>query len=109
MPFRRFLRADLVEARKDRNSELVSLIRTLIAAIDNAEAVDHVEDDAVTEIARRRLSDDEVMSIIVSEGEELRHAADDFDRRGNQDEAERLRSLSKVADGYAQTFSQNRT
>lgn len=50
MSFRKLLRADLVEARKARDSELVPLIRTLIAAIDNAEVVDPIEDHADTEV-----------------------------------------------------------
>ncbi|HET8740828.1 MAG TPA: hypothetical protein VFO17_13980 [Acidimicrobiia bacterium] len=37
---RRILRIDLAAARKDRDAEKASLIRTLIAAIENAEAVD---------------------------------------------------------------------
>ena len=40
MPFRTLLRRDLIEARKVGDVEMVSMIRTLIAAIDNSEAVD---------------------------------------------------------------------
>jgi uncharacterized protein YqeY len=37
---REVLKSDLAAARKDRDTETASLIRTLIAAIENAEAVD---------------------------------------------------------------------
>ena len=108
MPFRQRLRDDLIEARKARDSELVSLIRTLIAAVDNAEAVDPDVGNSATEVPRRDLSDDQIRSIIANEGAELRHAADDFVERGNHDEAHRLRTLSAMADRYAQTFDDTR-
>lgn len=37
------LRDDLLEARRANDTAMVSVIRTLMAAIDNAEAVDHIE------------------------------------------------------------------
>ncbi len=60
MPLRKVLRTDLNEARKAGDTELVTLIRTLIAAIDNAEAVDPSDHpDGRSEVPRRSLSDDE--------------------------------------------------
>jgi hypothetical protein len=109
MPFRNLLRVDLTEARKAQDAEIVSLIRTLIAAIDNAEAVDSVEGGAATEVPRRRKSDDDIMEIILNERDELRHAAEDFETGGQKAEAQRLRSLSEVADRYAQAFDEGRT
>lgn len=98
------LRADLNEARKAMDADRVTLIRTLISAIDNAEAVDVTESevtDSPSEVSRRRLSDEEIMNIVLGEGEELRVAAEDYDRHGQSDEAMRLRSLAQVADRYA--------
>jgi uncharacterized protein YqeY len=99
MPLRKVLRADLNAARKAGDSQLVTLIRTLIAAIDNAEAVD-VSDhpDGHTEVPRRSLSDDEVVRIVPAEAVDLRAAADDYERHGNLSEAERLRALARTAD-----------
>ena len=110
MPLRKVLRADLNEARKARDSELVTLLRILIAAIDNAEAVD-VSDgsDGRSEVPRRRLSNEEIMGIVLAEGLDLRAAADDYERHGKSHEAERLRSLSVVADRYAHGISKGRT
>jgi uncharacterized protein YqeY len=105
MRLRAILRADLAQARKANHSEKVTLIRTLIAALDNAEAV-NVQTSAVAdspgEVPRRTLSNEEIMEIVLREGAELRAAAEDYERHGRPDEANRLRSLSRVADRYAE-------
>jgi len=65
MPLRVLLRSDLKEARQANDPEMVSLIRTLIAAIDNAEAVDVQSAAGATgpgEVPRRTLSDNEIMA-----------------------------------------------
>jgi uncharacterized protein YqeY len=108
MPLRTLLRADLKEARKANDPEKVALIRTLIAAIDNAEAVD-VQGLAAAngpgDAPRRRLSDQEIMNIVLREGAELRAAAEDYERHGRSDEANRLWLLSIIADRYANEMS----
>lgn len=110
VPLRKVLRADLNGARKARDSELVTLIRTLIAAIDNAEAVDTSDAlDGRSEVPRRSLSNVEVVSVILAEGADLRVAADDYERHGNCTEAERLRALALVADRYADQMPGGRT
>ena len=58
---------------------------------------------------RRHLNDGDILSIIRNEGSELRHAAEEYERRGNSQEARRLRALSEVADRYARDFEQRRT
>jgi len=94
---------------KDKDAGKVSLIRSLIAAIENAEAVDFAEFGGITEAPRQRLSDDEIMRIIVDEGDDLRRAASEYSEGGHLAESQRLLSLSKVADRYAETFDKNRT
>jgi uncharacterized protein YqeY len=106
MPFRTRLRADLAEARRAQNVEMVFLLRTLIAAIDTAEAVDPREAAGAAETARRHLSERDILGIILDQGNELRHAADEYAHRGHDEEAARVRSLSEVADRYATTFAQ---
>lgn len=101
MPLRVRLRADLDAARRANDSERVALIRTLIAAIDNAEAVDQ-QADSPAEVPRRRLSGNEIERIVLREGAELRTAAEDYELHGHTDEANRLRSLSFLADQYAE-------
>ncbi len=109
MPVRKLLRADLVEAMKNNDTGKVSLIRTLIAAIDNAEAVDPGEFGTATEVPRQLLSADDLMRIILDEGDDLRRAASEYTQRGHTAESERLLALAKVADRYAKTFDKNRT
>jgi len=109
MPIRDSLRSDLAAARKAKGTEMVSLIRTLIAAVENAEAVDPADAVGVSETPRRQLSDDDIVSIIRNEVDDLRQAATNYDRRGHEREAERLHSLSVVADRYAKDFLDSRT
>ena len=104
MPLRALLREDLKKARKANDPAKVTLIRTLIGAIDNAEAVDLQESaaaDSPREAPRRRLLDQEIMNIVLREGVELRAAAEDYERRGQSDEANRLRLLATITDRYA--------
>lgn len=84
---------------------MVSLLQTLIAAIDNAEAVDATQAEGVTEVARRHLTEDDLVAVIRSESSELRRAADEYERRGSDEEARRLRSLAVVADRYGHRFA----
>jgi uncharacterized protein YqeY len=108
MPLRVLLRADLKEARRANDSEKVTLIRTLIGAIDNAEAV-NVELSAPAlgcgEVLRRRLSGDEILQVVHREAAELRAAAEEYEQLGQSDEANRLRSLALVVDRYAEEMS----
>lgn len=108
MSLQRLLRDDLAEARKANDTQLVALIRTLIAAIENAEAVDPAESDGATEVPRRRLATADITRIILEERDDLREAADEYDQRGHREEAERLRALSDVADRYSRTSDQER-
>lgn len=101
MPLRAVLRRDLADARSAGDTEMVSLLRTLIAAIDNAEAVDPDGSDGATEVPRRRLGASDVAGIIAAERDELRAAAEAFERRGNAEEGRRLRSLAERTDRYA--------
>lgn len=108
MPLRVLLRADLNEARRAGDFERVTLIRTLIGAIDNAEAVD-VQLSAPAlgcgEVLRRRLSDDEILQVVHREAAELRAAAEQYEQLGQSDEANRLRSLALVVGRYAEEMS----
>jgi uncharacterized protein YqeY len=96
------LRIDLVAARKDGDTEKASLIRTLIAAIENAEAVDPSTTDGSSEVPRRELDDNDLLGILAGERHDLEQAADHYNRIGNPAEAERLRSLTTIVDGYAE-------
>lgn len=83
-PLRDRLRAALLQARKDRDAETVSTLRTALAALENAEAVPSnasagaLEDAPVgvgaTEADRRVLSDDEERAVLATEIASLHEA-----------------------------------
>lgn len=100
------LRADLLTAMKARRTEVVSALRTALAAVDNAEAVtvpdapvesvsEHVAGSGIgvgsTEIERRALSVEEVLRLLRAQVRERITEAERYDSHGRGDAAERLR------------------
>lgn len=91
------LRADLKVAMRERSAD-VGVIRTLIAAIDNAEAVP-VEGfrerlrqmEPIGEIARRDLDAEALEAVLAAETRSRLSAADDYERNGRPEDAARLR------------------
>ena len=113
------MRAALTTAMKQRDAIAVSALRSALAAIDNAEAVDAsyappaapssarvagaVGGLGAGEVARRVLSSDEIAAIVAAEAQQRRDAAAEYDRLGAPDEAARLRTeagvLARMLDG----------
>jgi len=105
---REILRADLKAAMLDRRREDAALIRTLIAAVDNAEAVAMPEgakpaDSAsfasgTAESARKALDDADIAAILAGEIASRRDAAAQMRVGGADAEAARLeREAADVA------------
>ncbi len=106
------LRAAVTAAAKRRDRSALSVYRTALAAIDNAEAVPlpegmpragAVEAAAIgvgaAEAERRALTEPEMLDIVAAEADERRHAADQFDRHGSQtDRAQALRDDAALLD-----------
>ncbi|MGY0500688.1 hypothetical protein ACWZHB_19555 [Nocardia sp. FBN12] len=95
------LRAALQPAMKARDLGAVSALRSALAAIDNAEAIDAgevkagaVEDSAVglgaAEALRRELTEVEIEAIVRREIDERRVAATEYGRLGATDRRDRL-------------------
>ncbi|GAB2814238.1 hypothetical protein GCM10027176_18520 [Actinoallomurus bryophytorum] len=110
---RRRLRDALVAAMKERDRVAVSVLRSTLAAIDNAEAVDAtapaggssaIESSpvgvGVAEVERRALSDDDIVQIVRAEAADREAAALDYDRAGRQERAEALRAEAKVLSSH---------
>lgn len=106
------LRAALKPAMKARDTGAVSALRSALAAIDNAEAVDAgdvragaVEESPVglgaAEAARRDLTEVEIEAIVRREIDERRSAATEYDRLGAIDRRDRL---TAEADALAVLF-----
>lgn len=104
------LRADLRAAMKDRNVVAARVIRSLIAAIDNAEApalsteqtaqIRHEFASGSAEIARLELGEAQVHNILLAEAQEREHAASEFDRLERPDRAAALREESRMIRQY---------
>lgn len=107
------LRADLTAAMKARDADAVSVLRTLIAAIDNAEAIPvSAGAEAAsaggwaisgastgvgsTEAARRVLTDDEVARLIASHLADYEIASEQARTHGHSDRAERLQRQAET-------------
>ena len=100
------LRADLKAAMQGRATDEVRLLRTLIAAVDNAEAVpgEHKNiqrtfGDPGSEVARRELDGGDLAALLDREIEERLAAAAGYDA-GQPDQAARLRAEAALIAGY---------
>jgi uncharacterized protein YqeY len=104
MTMRKRLRAALPAALKQRDAVLVKVLRTTLAALDNAEAVpvrgrDHtshaVEATRVGvgagEVARRNLSSEDVERLVRAEVSERQDAARFYEQADQHEHARRLR------------------
>ena len=103
------LRADLKTAMRTQQSEETRLLRVLLAAIDNAEAVSTPQErgyvtrdfgDGSAEVPRRVLTPDMLQAILHDEIETRRAAADEMDRVERADRAESLRFQASIVARY---------
>ncbi len=108
------LRADLLTARKARDTTATAVLRSTLAAIANAEALPVAETAlsmdgpiagaaiglGATEAARRNLSDEDIRSIISAEQSERRAAASDMESHGAAEKAEQLRAEAELLGAY---------
>lgn len=108
---RAVLRADLEAALRARQAETVALLRTLIAAIDNAEAVAVTDTAAVTssthiagaqagvgatEAARRVLSASDLRALLQEQIDERSSAADLYDTRATNADAAHVAAAHRL-------------
>lgn len=112
----RRLRRDLTAAIKARDRVAVAALRSTIAAIENAESVDvdvagrsttsseHVAGSTAgvgsADVERRVLSGGDVIAIVGLQVEERSLAADQYEKLGQVDQAERLRSEAALLRRY---------
>lgn len=104
------LRADLSVALKERRTDEAKVVRTLLAAIDNAEApplpggqaaaVPHRFESGAAEVERLRLGRSHLRRLLLTEIEERERAAAELDRLGRADRATALRAEVLVARRY---------
>lgn len=94
------LRRDLSAAMKARRSGEVAALRTAIAVLDNAEAVDPDPNDAATEVDRRHLTPSDVRLLLRRCVDDNLAEAQRYADLGRQDAAERLRREAEIVARY---------
>lgn len=108
MHLREQMKTDLTRAMKARQSASVATLRSVLAAIDNAEAVPVSEPTMPVEpilgksneAPRKVLSADDIRQIIQNEVDERRDASAKYARLGLQSEAERLQAAATLLASY---------
>lgn len=106
LPLRRRLKAELSAAMKEGDTELVAVIRALMAAIGNAEAIEldacHPREiQGWAEAPRRHLTAADIAGLVRREAEELCSAAAEYESLGQCIEAERLFRRARLVERYA--------
>jgi uncharacterized protein YqeY len=102
------LKADLPQRMKTRERAAVNVIRSLIAALDNAGAIEldpSLEPSVgrTNDQPRRLLTDHEVHQIVQREAQEHRDAIAKYERLGLREEAARLSIELEVINHYLTT------
>src|SRR5690606_38906034 len=83
------VKSDLMVAIRARQQATVVVLRTLLASIDNAEAVpleevNRQEQDPVRDVPRRQLSEAQILAILQDEADERKRAIATYDTMGRQ-------------------------
>jgi uncharacterized protein YqeY len=98
---------DLRTAMKNRDKVAVALLRSLMATLDNAEAVavdlsalPKVPTTERYEVARKVLTPDEVRQLLEQELADRQRAHDEYTTLGLADEAERLQAETQLIASY---------
>ncbi|MBO9517685.1 MAG: GatB/YqeY domain-containing protein [Porphyrobacter sp.] len=102
------MRTDLKAAMQAKASEEARLLRTLIAALDNAEAVPGLQDntgsrafgDPSGEVARLDLDYSATQALLAKEVQERLSAAQEYEGLGREDQATRLRGEAQLITRY---------
>lgn len=108
MKLREQMKVDLTQAMKARENATVATLRSVLAAIDNAEAVPVNETTFLVEpvlgqrheAPRKLLSTDDIQQIIQKEIDERRAASVKYTKLGLQAEAERLQTAAALLAAY---------
>jgi hypothetical protein len=98
------MRADLGQAMKERDGSRVKVLRTTLAAIENAEAVEGVSSvdgvDGYADVARRFLDDEEIVGILRREIDEWTEGVSEYRRIGQMARADGLERELEILQGY---------
>lgn len=98
MSVRDQMKADLRRAMKERDKATMTTLRSLLAAIDNAEAIPTQQDgpadltfDKVDDVARKLLTEADIQAILQKEHAERLAAMTNYEELGRSDIVAQLR------------------
>ena len=99
------LRTDLRIALKARNASTVNTLRSLLATIDNAEAVDiaaapRAVNGVAPDVARRILSETDIQAIIAAEAHTYRATLATYETHGQHTAAAQIREDLTIIEAY---------
>lgn len=105
LPLRDQLKADLLKAMKARDKIATATIRTMLGAIDNAEAVPLPPGlvfamDGAGEVPRRLLTEEDIRAVLIREQEERRRAYENYQGLGLVEETERVKGELALFNHY---------
>jgi uncharacterized protein len=105
LPLRTRLANDLRVAMKQRDETAVRTLRSLLEAMDNAGAVPLTSEHVPVygrpnEVPRQVVTESDYLAILQREAEARREAADEYERLGRKEAAERVRAEWQVARRY---------
>lgn len=108
MEIREQMKADLTQAMKARDSLAVTTLRSVLGAIDNAEAIPVTEAKIPVEpvigksneAPRKLLTAADIRQILQHEIEDRRAASAEYARLGQPAEAERLQKAAGLIEAY---------
>ncbi|MBL8098430.1 MAG: GatB/YqeY domain-containing protein [Anaerolineales bacterium] len=104
-PIREQLKHGLKAAMKARQNEVVSVLRSALSAIDNAEAVP-LDDSMVAvvgrlnEVPRKELSEEDMRAIVQAEADALKTSIAGYQSIGKLEEAEGLQTQWEALSQY---------
>ena len=102
---RQRLKVDLLRAMKARQMKVVSTLRSTLAEIDNAEAVE-VDTSVVplvgrsNDVPRKILTEAEIRAILQREADQITMALADYERRGRVEKTAELQAAWDLLMGY---------
>lgn len=98
------MRADLARAMRDGDVPRVKVLRTTLAAIENAEAVEGVSSVqgvvGCQDVSRRVLDDQEIVGILSREADGWTESVAEYQRIGQMARADGLQRELEILQGY---------
>jgi uncharacterized protein YqeY len=105
MTIRQQITADLAQAMKERRTETITTLRTLLGEIANAEAVETDRDfvpmsGRTADVPRKVLTEDDIRRILTAEAERHREAIAEYEAVGRWDAVEQLQNGLAIINRY---------